>query len=349
MPMLATALPSMVTSCCWTSWNFASGRPNCWRSTAYCRATSNAASCCPTPCQATMIREPRRSSLVSSKLLMPGEAVRFGHPDVGEDDVRVLHRAQGNLVLDPAPAHARQGGVDDEAADAAVGLVPGPDQHVVAKRPVADPALGAVEHPGVAAVGRAAGDPPGPGFHAAGNVRAVVRFGEGKGAGGAQVCRVLEQARLLLLGAEAVERLHEEVMVDQEEGGERGVHPGHLGDDDPGEQVAVAALGRGAELQGGQLGQDVGREFGLVPPVRGERGDLGGQELPQLRQFGPLRRAEQGFVVEEVRRGQPRHRRCCHCGAARRPALSRSFRTGHLEPVISAPCGWRRRGGSSRR
>ncbi len=70
--------------------------------------------------------------------------------------------------------------------------------------------------------------------------------------------------------------------MDQEERGERGVHPGHLGDDQPGEQVAVAALGRRAEFQGGQLGQDVGGEFGLVPPVRGERGDLGGQELPQL-------------------------------------------------------------------
>ncbi|XTR53466.1 hypothetical protein ACOM2C_15015 [Pseudarthrobacter sp. So.54] len=22
-------MPSIVTSCCWTSWNFASGRPNC--------------------------------------------------------------------------------------------------------------------------------------------------------------------------------------------------------------------------------------------------------------------------------------------------------------------------------
>ena len=290
MPMLATALPSMVTSCCWTSWNFASGRPNCWRSTAYCRATSNAASCCPTACQATMIREPRSSSLVSSKLLMPAKrsasATRTSVKTMSAF-CTVRRAILFSIRLRLTPGKVR---VHDEAADAAVGLVPGPDQHVVAERPVADPALGAVEHPGVAAVGRAAGDPPGPGFHAAGDVRAVVRFGERKGAGGAQVRRVLEQARLLLLGAEAVERLHEEVVVDQEERGERGVHPGHLGDDEPGEQVAVAALGRGAELQGGQLGQDVGREFGLVPPVRGEGGDLGGQELPQLAPAWPAPR-----------------------------------------------------------
>jgi hypothetical protein len=235
-----------------------------------------------------MMREPRSSSLVSSKLLIPGKTVGLGNPNVVENDVGVLHGAQRDLVLDPAAAHPGQGRVHDEAADRAVGLVPRPHQHVVAERAVADPPLGAVQHPAVpAAVGLSgtARYPARPRLHAAGDVGAVVRFGQGKRTRGPEVRGVAEVPAALVLGAEPVERFDEEVVVDHEKRGDRRVHARHLRDHQPREQVTVAALGGRAQLQRGQLGQDVRRKFGLVPPVPGERRDLRGQELPQFAQL----------------------------------------------------------------
>ena len=284
-----------------------------------------------------MIREPRSSSLVSSKLLIPAKrsdsATRTSLKTMSAF-CTVRSAILFSILLRLTPG---QGRVHDEAADAAVGLVPGPHQHVVAERPVADPALGAVEHPGVPAVGRPAGNTPCDGLHAAGHVGAVLRFGQGERAGGPEAGGVLEQARLLLLGAEAVERFDEEVVVDQEERRQRGVHAGHLGDDQPGEQVAVAALGRGAELQGRELGQDVRGELRLVPPLAGERCDLAGEEHPQLGQLGLLTGVEHRLEVEEIGGRQPRDG-IRGAGEGASPAC-----------IISVPSGWRRQGGWSRR
>ncbi|MCY1233460.1 hypothetical protein D9M72_460030 [compost metagenome] len=121
----------------------------------------------------------------------------------------------------------------------------------------------------------------------------MLRLGQRKGSGGAEAGGVVEQAGFLLIGAEPVQGFHEEVMVHQEERGNGRIHPGDFGNHQAREQVAVAALGGGAQLKGGQFRQDMGGEFGVVPPLRGERCDLGRQEFAQLLQLPPLPVAEQ--------------------------------------------------------
>src|SRR5262245_52337092 len=79
------------------------------------------------------------------------EAVRIRHAAVGQRDLAVLHNLQRNLVLHLLDAEpGRRLVFYDEALDRVVGHVARPDDRDVAPRSIADPALLAVEDPGVA-------------------------------------------------------------------------------------------------------------------------------------------------------------------------------------------------------
>src|SRR5947208_1937908 len=79
------------------------------------------------------------------------QAVCFRKSHVLERDLAVLHDLERDLVFDLLDAEARRGFVlDDEAFDLIVGEVARPDDRDVAPRRVANPALLAVEDPGVA-------------------------------------------------------------------------------------------------------------------------------------------------------------------------------------------------------
>jgi hypothetical protein len=82
------------------------------------------------------------------------------------------------------------------------------DDHV-GDRAVADPALGAVEHPAVAVAA-------GTGLERD-RVRAVVGLGQGERADGVEPCHRGQPALLLRLGSEQVDRLHREARLHPEE------------------------------------------------------------------------------------------------------------------------------------
>jgi len=175
--------------------------------------------------------------------------------------------------------------------------VPRPEQHVVAEGAVADPALGAVQHPFVTAPDRRRGQ-------AAGDVRAVLRFREREGAGGAEGGGVVEQPVLLILRAETVQGLDEEVVVDHEERAQGDVRPAQLRDEQPHEEVAVPAARRGVDLQGGECGQEFERELGGIPPGGRVGLHLGVQEVAHFRELGPLLSAQKVFDAVEIGGGQ---------------------------------------------
>ncbi len=66
-------------------------------------------------------------------------------------------------------------------------------------------------------------------------------------------------------------------------------------------------MGWGAEPEGREFGKDVFREFGLLPPLAGVGGDLGGKECPEFVEFPLFLNTEQRFEVEEVGGGQLGH------------------------------------------
>src|SRR5262245_5056644 len=79
------------------------------------------------------------------------ETIRFRDPAVLHGDFAVLDDLERDLVLNLR--HAKTGRrlvLDDEALDLVVCDVARPDDRDVAPRGVADPALLAIEHPGVA-------------------------------------------------------------------------------------------------------------------------------------------------------------------------------------------------------
>src|SRR5690349_3206392 len=112
-------------------------------------------------------------------------------------------------------------------------------------------------------------------------------------------------------------------MVDQEKRSDRRVHARHLRDHQPGEKVAVTALGRRAQLQGCQPGKDVRRKLSLVPPVPCIGRNLGGQELAEFVQLPLFGGAQQGFVSEKVGGGQGVMAGAAHFGPIRMAPSSR--------------------------
>ena len=170
----AVALPRISASCCWMSWKRASSLPN-WLAL-----------------QRIGARDVERGQLdagtlpahpgprIAQELVGLGEVGGAGQQvglrdaDLVQHDVRVLHDPQADLVGDLRGGVAGTVRLHDEALDLLVGDVPGPDEGEVRDGAGADPALGAVDDP------LAVLQPRG-GCQAAGDVRAVVRLGQGEG------------------------------------------------------------------------------------------------------------------------------------------------------------------------
>src|SRR6516165_2632129 len=177
------------------------------------------------------------------------ETIRIGHAAVGQRDLAVLHDLQRDLVLHLLDAEpGRRLVLDDEALDLVVGDVARPDDRDVAPRSVADPALLAVEDPGVAfAFRRGRETTTGP--------RAYQRLGQREAADLLHARHGRQPLLLLLLGAREVDGIHRETGVDTMEGTERNVGPRDL-ESDQGEQLGTstrAAVANDAETGDVQL------------------------------------------------------------------------------------------------
>ena len=138
-------MPRISASCCWISWKRASSLPNCRRS------------------QRIGTRDVERGQLdagalpahpgarIAQQLVGLGEVggarqqVGRRDADLVEDDVRVLHDAQADLVGDLRGGVAGTVGLHDEALDLLVGDIPGPHEREVRDGARTDPALGAVD------------------------------------------------------------------------------------------------------------------------------------------------------------------------------------------------------------
>ena len=136
-------------------------------------------------------------------------------------------------------------------------------------------------------------------------VRAVVRFGQGEGAGLLQAGHRREPALTLLLVAQHVDAAHAQIGVHAQEGVDRSVDPSHL----PGHHAgalagepgaAVALDERADDAQLGQTGDQRRGELGLLPPLVDDRLHLLLSEGADLVPQGPLILGQGGVQVEEV-------------------------------------------------
>src|SRR5262245_583853 len=88
---------------------------------------------------------------VAKRPFAPLQAVRVRHPAVFQRDLAVLNDLERDLVLNLLDAEpGRCFVLDDEAPDLVVGDVARPKDRDIAPRSIADPALLAVEDPGIA-------------------------------------------------------------------------------------------------------------------------------------------------------------------------------------------------------
>ena len=131
----------------------------------------------PTACQATSARVSRSTVATSWNEPMRRQPVGLGHPHALEHGCRRSARSRSACL--PSIFVAVKPGVPaphEEALDLVVGGVPGPDHDDVGEGGVADPALGAVQHPACRPSRR------GGGAQAAGGVGAGQRLGQAEGA-----------------------------------------------------------------------------------------------------------------------------------------------------------------------
>ncbi len=225
--------------------------------------------------------------------MAPGSRLDFRDADLVEHDIRVLHDPQPDLVRDLGGGVAGAVRLDDEALDLLVRDVPRPDQGEVRNGAGADPALGAVDHPFPALQPCRGGQP-------AGDVRAVVRLGQGKGADLRQGGQARQPARLLFLGAELVDHADDQLVVDPHEGREGHIGAGHLD-----VHEALEQLGRAVRLQAAQavlaeLGEQPEGEFLTVPVVDRGRPDPGLEEVADFLVAGLFLRGKQVDDVHQV-------------------------------------------------
>src|SRR5262245_54561980 len=142
----------------------------------------------------------------------PLQAIRVRHAAMVEGDFAVLHDLQRDLVLDLLDAESwRRLVLDDETPDLVVSHVTRPDDREVTPRRVADPALLAVEDPGVAVARRG-------GREAASGAGAHERLGKGEAADLLHARHRRQPFLLLLVGAVEVDGIHGEAAVDAVEG-----------------------------------------------------------------------------------------------------------------------------------
>ncbi len=143
------------------------------------------------------------------------QARRVRHAHAVEPDLGLPDRAGRRLAGDRDRLEARHVLLDEEALDLAVVLRARPHDHDVGDRSVADPALGAVEHPVVAVAARARLQCDG--------VRSVGGLSERERPDRLETRHRRQPARLLLLGAEQRDGLHRESGLHAEERAEAAV------------------------------------------------------------------------------------------------------------------------------
>ena len=209
------------------------------------------------------------------------------------------HTARSDdLAGDHARVVALRRGLDDEAEDLARVGVPGPHDHDVGDRRVADPALDAVEDPVVAVAA-------GGGLQRDG-VGSVIGLGERERPDRVQCGHRRQPALLLLLRAAHRDRLHGQPGVHAEEGAQRPVAAVQLHVDEPaghgahaGGAVAVDVLAD--DLQLGQPPEQVPGQLGLLPVVADVGQHLLVDEPPDGDEPLPLLPGELLAHREEVR------------------------------------------------
>ncbi len=158
------------------------------------------------------------------------------------------------------------------------------DDHV-RDRPVADPALGPIEHVFVAA-------PPRRGLEAD-RVRSVLGFGERERADLLEVRHGWQPALLLLVGAEHCDRLHGESGLDAEEGAEAAVTAVQLHVDEPAgsrahRRTAVALDAVAGETELAQPLDQGPWKLGTFPIPRDDGQHLAVHEAARLHEARPL-------------------------------------------------------------
>ena len=231
-----------------------------------------------------------------------GQQVGRRDPDLVEDDVRVLHDAQADLVGDLRCGVARTVRLHDEALDVLVSDVPGPNEGEVRDGAGADPTLGAVEDPLVAVQPRG-------GFQAAGDVRAVVRLRQGERPELGERGEAREPARLLFLRAELVDHADDQLVVDPDERREGHVGARHLDIHEPLEELGRAVRLQPAQTVFAEFGEQPEGKLLAVPVVDRCGPDPGLQEFPDLLVAELFVRRQQVHDVHEVGVGKRRLRR----------------------------------------
>ena len=205
-----------------------------------------------------------------------GEHAVLGDAGVLEDELAGDGGAEAHLVLDLVGGEAGGVGGHEEAADDTV-VVLGPDEGDVGDAAVADPHLDAVEDVEVA-VGA------GGGLHGAG-IGAAVVLGEAEATDDLAGGHLGEVAPLLLLGAVAVDGVHDQGALDAGEAAEAGVDALKL--------VHHQAVGDVVEAGGAVLG-------GQRRSEQADGAELPGEVTGGLAGLPPLADVGRGLVVEEV-------------------------------------------------
>ena len=175
--------------------------------------------------------------------------------------------------------------LDQEALDLAVLVRAGPHDDDVGDRPVADPALGAVEHPVVAVAPRARLQRD--------RVRAVLGLGQREGADLLEPRHGGQPALLLLLRPEHVDRLHRQPRLHAEERAEAAVAAVQLHVDQAARERAHAraavpgdVLAEEPEL--GDPAHQRPRQLGRLPVLVDRGQHLLVDEAPHLDEVPPL-------------------------------------------------------------
>ena len=172
------------------------------------------------------------------------QAVRFRNPHVLQRDLAVLHDLERDLVLDLLDAESRRRLVlDDEALDLIVGEVARPDDRDVAPRRVADPALLAVEDPGIALALGGRGQ-------ASARSRTDQRLGQAEAADLFPARHRRQPLLLLLLRSVEIDRAHRQAAVHAEERAERRVDARQLHRDEPEQLLAPAGAAIALDIPG---------------------------------------------------------------------------------------------------
>ena len=224
--------------------------------------------------------------------------------DTVKGDVGVLHHPQRRLPVDLLQGDAVGLAVHEEGFDLTVGGVAGEHAQHVGGGGTTDPALGTVNNPGAAVAVRFE---TGGGGQAAGDVRSVLRLGQGEDALEREIDDLRHPLALLLRRGADPDGGAEQAGLGGVPGGQGGVGAGKFEDpealvDPPGRPIH-GELRRFHQVQVDQRPGELFREFAPFP-VLGQQGlGLRVKEAAEPCQDRALRGREEGLGVVPVRHG----------------------------------------------